>query len=119
MNRKIEFLQILRGGAAVSVLLSHLLVMFWGGVENGTISNIFPYLSEGYTCAPVVVGAIRITRLFSQIQFDLGAYGVSVFFLISGFVVSMSLERRKQLDISGGVKVLFCYVYYFLFSEGA
>lgn len=66
-----------------------------GGVENGTISNIFPYLSEGYTCAPVVAGAIRITRLFSQIQFDLGAYGVSVFFLISGFVVSMSLENKS------------------------
>lgn len=31
MNKKIEFIQSLRGWAAVSVLLSHLLIMFWGG----------------------------------------------------------------------------------------
>lgn len=66
-----------------------------GGVKNGTIPKAFPYLAEGYACVPEFFGMEKVIRLFSEIPFDLGAYGVSIFFLISGFVISMSLEHKS------------------------
>ena len=89
MNQKIGFIQALRGWAAVAVMLGHLLFRFFNG--NSTVSQAFPYLPESNT-GGMLTG---INDIFLQMNFDLGPYGVAIFFLISGFVISISLQRQS------------------------
>lgn len=96
MGKKLGFLQMLRGGAALVVMISHLLIMFYLG--NDAVSQSFPYLMQ------VVVDTVdfqflsNINRIFIQVNLNLGAYGVAIFFLISGFVISLSLEHKSVKD---------------------
>ncbi|MDI6100135.1 acyltransferase [Actinoplanes sp. NEAU-A12] len=66
---RLAWLDALRGWAAVTVAVFHL--------------------------SPVVLGSERHLRLFEI--FDLGKYGVLLFFLVSGYVIPMSLERHGSL----------------------
>ena len=66
---RLAWLDALRGWAAVTVALFHL--------------------------SPAVLGPERHLHLFHA--FDLGKYGVLLFFLVSGYVIPMSLERHGSL----------------------
>ncbi|MFC7530786.1 acyltransferase family protein [Actinoplanes sp. GCM10030250] len=66
---RLAWLDALRGYAAVVVALFHL--------------------------SPVVLGSPRHLDVYRQ--FDLGKYGVLLFFLVSGYVIPMSLERHGSL----------------------
>jgi peptidoglycan/LPS O-acetylase OafA/YrhL len=66
---RLGWLDALRGYAALVVVLFHL--------------------------SPIVIGADRHMAVFKVI--DLGKYGVLLFFLVSGYVIPMSLERHGSL----------------------
>jgi peptidoglycan/LPS O-acetylase OafA/YrhL len=66
---RLGWLDALRGWAALTVVLFHL--------------------------SPHVLGSERHLRIFQHIDF--GKYGVLLFFLVSGYVIPMSLERHGSL----------------------
>ncbi|MEV4344679.1 acyltransferase [Actinoplanes sp. NPDC049596] len=67
--RRMAWLDALRGYAALTVVLFHL--------------------------SPQMIGVERHMAIYRQI--DLGKYGVLLFFLVSGYVIPMSLERHGSL----------------------
>jgi peptidoglycan/LPS O-acetylase OafA/YrhL len=84
---KLEFADCLRGLACLAVLASHLLGLFWNAPEMAAqFANAAPPPAE---LRPPVVALV--TRVVPHV--DLGALGVAVFFLISGFVIPISLDR--------------------------
>jgi peptidoglycan/LPS O-acetylase OafA/YrhL len=83
----IIFADQLRGFAAILVLMSHWFGVFWGMRE--TVSR--------HISAPIIEGANPLAYDIISInpEFGLGPLGVSIFFLISGFVIPISLERKS------------------------
>lgn len=67
-NQRLQFLDVTRGLAALAVVLEH-------GCEN-----FFP----GYLA-------------FANSHFTLGVFGVATFFLVSGFIIPVSIERHNSL----------------------
>ncbi|MFI1920132.1 acyltransferase family protein [Nocardia sp. NPDC020380] len=65
---RLEFLDALRGLAALAVVIQHSAERLWPGYFG-----------------------------FSQQHFGLGQFGVFVFFLVSGFIIPASLERGRSL----------------------
>lgn len=93
MNKRIYFLDVLRGIAALAVLFQHLFE------SNGQFFDI----TKNY--------------------FQLGVFGVSLFFLISGFIIPYSLERANNLKIFWIRRLfriyplyLFCLIIYIVLS---
>jgi peptidoglycan/LPS O-acetylase OafA/YrhL len=85
---RVLFANTLRGFAALSVLVSHYLGVFWlnpGAVEY--LTNAPPPASGAYSL-PSYISWLHAVPLFNW-----GAYGVALFFLISGFVIPFSLRR--------------------------
>jgi len=95
-GNKIQFLHSLRGIAAVLVVIYHLGFLFW----VAPISSMSPFLlPRTETAQPVYLNFY--TPLFNA-GFDLGAFGVALFFLISGFVISLSLEKINGIGFLVG-----------------
>jgi peptidoglycan/LPS O-acetylase OafA/YrhL len=92
-SQKIEFANGLRGIAALSVIAGHYLAVFWKfpdavQVLTGLVRSPVPWPagSELANASPV----------------DLGAFGVALFFLISGFVIPFSFQSYGRLDFLVG-----------------
>lgn len=87
-SAKIAFANDLRGLAAFAVLTSHYLGAFWQRRDIVPIyANAALLPSEQYPTPPTIA-ALDLTPLF-----DMGAFGVALFFLISGFVIPFSLNK--------------------------
>ena len=85
MRERIVFANQLRGIAALSVACSHLIGVYW---------LMRPAVS-GATFTPAQEGASPpLVALVSHPWFNYGAFGVALFFLISGLVIPISLERH-------------------------
>src|SRR5438128_3067363 len=67
-STRLDFLDGLRGFAALVVFLSH------------AIGRVSPAFHD-----------------FTYSRFDMGSFGVTVFFLCSGFIIPVSLERQGSL----------------------
>ena len=65
---RLDFLDGLRGIAALAVFLAHALDLIWPAYHS-----------------------------FAESRFQLGNWGVVVFFLCSGFIIPVSLERQGSL----------------------
>lgn len=77
--------------AAISVLFAHFLGVFWSNREVvALITNTSSPLSIQKYPTPEY-----ILWLTSIPNFDWGAYGVALFFIISGFVIPFSVKNRK------------------------
>ena len=84
---KIIWANTLRGVAALSVLIAHYVIVFW--LNQGAAASIArrpPLFSNDNLITPYFV------KLVSLVPLNFGAFGVALFFLISGFVISISLE---------------------------
>ena len=102
---KIWFAQMLRGLAALLVVIDHLVLMFWLGPGISTrIAHVAPLPPDAYDLV-----VVRSAGAFlADLHVSLGALGVAIFFLISGFVIPMSLERYRPLQFlaARGLRIL-------------
>lgn len=91
---RIEFANQLRALAALSVVWLHLGLHYWAGKG-------FAFAHLGVTNLPAATAIPAWVPVFDAIQslgtlkprFDFGVFGVALFFLVSGFVVPLSLRR--------------------------
>ncbi len=86
MSKRIVFANQLRGVAAAAVAVSHLIGVYWVIRPAVTAATFTPPL-EG-TNPPVVA-------LLLHPWFNLGPFGVGLFFLISGLVIPISLQKHS------------------------
>jgi peptidoglycan/LPS O-acetylase OafA/YrhL len=92
-GQKIEFADGLRGIAAMSVIISHYLGVFWAAP---TAVQTLTGLTVPTGPWPAGAGLI----VYSPINF--GALGVALFFVISGFVMPFSFKSYGRLDFLVG-----------------
>lgn len=90
---KIEFANTLQGIAALSVIVAHYFDVYWTSPVTVSALTNAPLLNHQEI--PVFVSAIQ---LFKYLNLNYGAFGVGLFFLVSGFVIPISLERKGVAD---------------------
>lgn len=93
--KKIEFANTLRGIAAISVLIAHYFGVFWTSPPTVAALTNAPMLTFQEMPIPSYISVIQLVNYFN---FNYGAFGVGLFFLVSGFVIPISLERKGMLD---------------------
>lgn len=87
MNNRIWFAQMLRGIAALSVFICHCVLGFWSTPK--VIPTIIQTPDVNFYSSKLHV----ITEILNKIHFNFGPFGVALFFLISGFVIPITLEK--------------------------
>jgi peptidoglycan/LPS O-acetylase OafA/YrhL len=87
---RVWFAQGLRGIAAMLVCIDHLFLFFW--IQNGVSAA---YAHTEPLDRTIDATQYRAAVILGDLRLSLGMLGVAVFFLISGFVIPMSLERLK------------------------
>ena len=104
---RLEFANALRGLAALSVVAAHYNSFFFGSATLiGTMANTPPP-------ARVASSALDALQTFLQLfPFAGGDFGVGLFFLISGFVIPMSLQKYDWRGFLAG-RILRIYPTYF------
>lgn len=85
---RLLFANHLRGIASICVVVSHLLVFFW--LARGIVSE-FTFTTDQAGWFPALV-----LMLFHP-WFNLGPFGVALFFLVSGLVVPISLLEHSRM----------------------
>lgn len=86
---KVVFAHQLRGLAAMMVVVSHLMGVFWGMRE--TVAS--------WTFSPVLEGIMPSTVSIAFLPFPFfGPLGVGLFYMISGFVISFSIQKANPLQ---------------------
>jgi peptidoglycan/LPS O-acetylase OafA/YrhL len=88
-SERIEFANGLRGIAALSVIIGHYLGTFWKLTD--AVSGL-----TGMVRAPVALPFF--VEWVGASPINLGAFGVALFFLISGFVIPLSFQSYGRLD---------------------
>lgn len=86
MKEKISWIAGLRGLACFFVVLWHYIGIYGGGGANSAFPWILPRPSISWW-------AINFTSSFAKLSFNFGQVGVSIFFLITGFLCISSLDR--------------------------
>jgi peptidoglycan/LPS O-acetylase OafA/YrhL len=88
-TERVLFAQYLRGIACLSVLISHLALSFWLNKTASTLANTPAYTGP----IPPIIYSISFTDFINY-----GPFGVGLFFLISGFVIPLSLQKYNSLQ---------------------
>lgn len=91
-QQKVQFANVLRGIAAIIVVFSHYLGLYWIARPDVLSLTGLPPLPDDYA-APFVTNIYTLMR-----PFHLGPLGVAIFFLISGFVIPFSFEQQSRLQ---------------------
>ncbi|VVP11393.1 hypothetical protein PS854_03317 [Pseudomonas fluorescens] len=87
-NSKVIFANQLRGVAALCVVFSHLFYVFW--YARDTVAN---YIGA----SPIEGDSPNGVGIFVSAYLNTGAFGVAIFFLISGFVIPFSLSKASPV----------------------
>ena len=87
---RIEWANSLRGLAAMSVLIGHFAGTFW--THHGIAASLArrPPLYSGAEGMPL------FARFVDWLPISLGGFGVTIFFLLSGYVISISLASYSR-----------------------
>jgi peptidoglycan/LPS O-acetylase OafA/YrhL len=104
---KIEFANACRGVAALSVVVIHILISFWlHPVEAAALLGLPPLTFD----VPGFATALEALPL------NFAAFGVALFFVVSGFVIPISLERYDAKAFLAGRLVRIWPTYWAGFS---
>ena len=87
-NSRIDFANTLRGFAALAVVISHYYGVFWSSRAAVEAITNAPALPLETHAIPGYISWLHIFPIFNW-----GAYGVALFFIISGFVIPFSLQK--------------------------
>ena len=90
---RLIFIHVLRGFAAFLVVFWHIGGMFWRNQPACSTLGFFPE-NTGFDF-PVWA---NILEKLNHIQIDIGMIGVSLFFLISGFLIPNSLKKYTPIE---------------------
>ncbi len=90
---RIQFITTLRGVSAIFVMISHIVFMFW--YDKANLKSVFPYLQFDTMEAPFFI--YSSFGKFLSFDFDIGAFGVASLFLVSGFVIPLSIEKTPGI----------------------
>ena len=111
---RFDFAHILRGIAAVLVLVSHFVGVFWD--HNPEIMDLIgvPRMKALPPLDFVVSAIVKVKLIFGQ-------FGVGMFFILSGFVISFSITResRKTFLIRRAMRIYPTYILGFLLMMAA
>ena len=88
-TNRLDFLDFLRASGAVLVLLHHL-YLFW---YRGGAASVFPFLISEKEVTGLEL--INFYPIMQRIHLDIGKLGVSLFFLITGFLCNNSLRKQS------------------------
>ncbi|MEB2847102.1 acyltransferase family protein [Rhizobiales bacterium RZME27] len=94
-QERLEFANTLRGLAALLVVIAHTVLMFWDKKDRAFVAfltNAIPLPVETHS-APFVISLVNRAMAYTGIA--PGALGVAIFFLISGFVIPVSLRSNS------------------------
>lgn len=87
---RIEFANTLRGFAALSVLISHYFGVYW--YAPAAVEALIKRPMPTEISVPVYVEFLQFHRFFNW-----GSFGVALFFVISGFVIPISLGKLRAI----------------------
>lgn len=91
MTKKIEFVNILRGVASVIVaILAHYGTVFF--INKDAVATLIQAPAISHGPVPYVFGKLY------DLGFSAGAFGVAIFFLISGFVIPFSFLHYTKMQ---------------------
>jgi peptidoglycan/LPS O-acetylase OafA/YrhL len=99
---KIVFANQLRGVAALCVVLVHYTVVY---------QLMRPVVAWVIAAPPIAVPVPALSAWIYPWWFDSGAFGVALFFLISGFVIPFSLDKNSRLTflLARGLRIFPTY----------
>lgn len=106
--KRLDILDFFRGWASILVVISHLMGVFWVG-QSG-LESLMGYQSIGELNLPYAKWIIENKLFFGQ-------FGVAIFFLISGYVITLSLEKYHGFGflINRIIRIYPVYIIGFLF----
>ena len=88
---RIEFLNTFRAIAALLVVYAHLFVEFWSNPKGA--SDVARTVPIGDS---IISTKLNLLDIFLSKFFAISEFGVAIFFLISGFVISLSLYLKQN-----------------------
>ncbi len=111
-QKRLIFADYLRGIAATMVLMAHYIYSFW------IVGNLYANTVNYPLWAAQMPHFFKSLILFDAFPGFLGVFGVSIFFLISGFVIAFSLDNKdfKSFWISRFFRLVPTYIFVFLIN---
>jgi peptidoglycan/LPS O-acetylase OafA/YrhL len=110
---RFDFVHSLRGIAAISVVISHYLGVFWNANQEITDLIGVPRLKESVILDPLI-------SIFAALSLIVGQFGVGIFFVLSGFVIFLAVERESRISffIRRILRIYPVYIVGFLVTMG-